>query len=274
MSILQAFVLGVLQGLTEFLPVSSSGHLVLARWLLGWDAGSTSLEQAFDVAVHVGTLVGASAFLRRDLARLARALGTSISRRSAARPEDRLPWLLALGSLPAAATGALLESTVTERSDAPWLVGVMLIIGGLLLWAADHRPAPRGFEHLTPRDATLIGVAQAIALQPGVSRSGATITAARALGYDRDGAARFSFLLSLPLIAGAGVFELMRLSTAGLAPGFGAALAVGAGTAAATSVVAVWSVLAVVRRRSFLPFVVYRVALGLAVVGLVLSPWR
>lgn len=276
MSLLHAVVLGVVQGLTEFLPVSSSGHLILARWLFGWNSGSGATDKAFDVAVHVGTLVGASWYLRDDLARLIAGVGRGLRRRgSKLRSADRLPWLLVLGSLPAAGTGAVLESTIKDRLGAPWLVAVMLIVGAGLLWLADRATSRRGFEDLSSRDAAMVGVAQAVALQPGVSRSGATLAAARALGYDRDSAARFSFLLSLPLIAGAGIYEALKLSSEGGVPdGLVAALVVGVATAGATSVLAVWGVLAIVRTRSFLPFIVYRVVVGFAVLIAIATPWR
>lgn len=266
MSILQAIVLGIVQGLTEFLPVSSSGHLILTRWLLGWDGAPASVEKAFDVAVHVGTLVGAGIYLRADLARLARGAFGLLRPAAQRRPEDRLPWLLVAATIPAAATGALLESTITDRLGAPWLVGLMLILGSALLFAADRLPERRTLDELNSRHALLVGAAQAIALQPGVSRSGATLTAARALGYERDAAARLSFLMSMPLIAGAGAYELVKLRGAGPLPdGFATTVAVGIAAAAVTSLVAVWLVLSVVRRRSFTPFVIYRVVVGVVV---------
>lgn len=224
------------------------------------------MEKAFDVAVHVGTLLGASIYLRSDLVRLARGAIAATRPSSRGRPETRLPWLLVLATLPAAVTGALLESTITDRLGTPWLVGVMLIFGAGLLFAADRLPVRRGLDELGTRHALLVGAAQAVALQPGVSRSGATLTVARALGYDRDSAARLSFLMSMPLIAGAGAYELVKLCGSGPLPdGFASTAAVGILAAAATSLVAVWLVLSVVRRKSFAPFVVYRVAAGLTV---------
>lgn len=269
MSILQAIVLGIVQGLTEYLPVSSSGHLILTRWLFGWDGGAASVEKAFDVAVHVGTLGGAGIYLRSDLARLVRSVLGAFRPAASRRPEDRLPWLLVAATIPAAVTGALLESTITNRLGAPWLVGLMLILGSALLFAADRLPARRTLDELDNRHALLVGAAQAIALQPGVSRSGATLTAARALGYERDAAARLSFLMSMPLIAGAGAYEWLRLRGAGPLPdGFATTVSVGIAAAAVTSLLAVWLVLSVVRRRSFTPFVIYRVAAGIAVLSI------
>ena len=274
MPLLHAIVLGIVQGLTEFLPVSSSGHLILTRWLFGWGTGDGGVDKAFDVAVHVGTLVGAAGFLRADLSRLGGAAWRSVRERRIGTHDDRMPWLLIVATVPAVVTGALLESTIAERLGVPWLVAVMLIVGSGLLWAADRFPERAGYGDLTMRHSTLIGLAQALALQPGVSRSGATLAAARSLGYNRDAAARFSFLLSLPLIAGAGLYEAYKLLGQDLPAGTGAALAVGVVAAAVTSVIAVWGVLAVVRRRSFLPFVVYRVAVGVVVLALLASPLR
>lgn len=276
MSILEAVVLGIVQGLTEFIPVSSSGHLILTRWLFGWDGGTASATKAFDVAVHVGTLVGATIYLRADLVRLARGALRGLRSPAGERsPDQRLPWLLAVATVPAVITGALLESTITDRLGAPWLVGLMLIVGASFLFVADRLAERRNIEDLGLRDALLIGAAQAAALQPGVSRSGATLTAARALGYDRDGAARLSFLMSMPLIAGAAGYELLKLRGADSLPaGFATTLAVGVTSAAVTSLLAVWLVLNIVRRRSFLPFVVYRLIAGLAVLAIAGLGWR
>jgi undecaprenyl-diphosphatase len=272
--ILHAVVLGLVQGATEFLPVSSSGHLILTRWLLGWELPTARLAKAYDVALHVGTLTGAIAYLRRDLARLARGALDSLRRRELRTPSQRLPWLIGVACVPAAVTGAAFESFVTDHLGEPWLVGVMLAVFGLLLLAADRVPERRGADTYSWRDALLVGGAQALALQPGVSRAGATMSAARALGFDRDAAARLSFIMGIPLIAGAALFEGVKVAGEGVDGDFLVAAAVGAGTAAVTAWVAVWAVLTVVRRRSFVPFVVYRVLAGAVVVLLAASPWR
>ena len=269
MTTLQAIVLGIVQGLTEFLPVSSSGHLILVRWLFGWESLDATAEKAFDVAVHVGTLVGASAFLRADIVRVLKGLARTARTRRLGDPHARLAWLLVIATLPAVVTGALLESTITDRFGSPSMVAVALIAGAVLLFIADRLVGRRDLEDLSTRHALAIGAAQAIALQPGVSRSGATLTASLALGYRRDDAARLSFLMSLPLIGGAAAYEAVRLRGETLPRGFLTSVAIGAGTAAVTSLVAVWVVLAVVRRRSFTPFVVYRVVAGAAVLALV-----
>ena len=274
MPILHAVVLGLIQGATEFLPVSSSGHLILTRWLLGWELPTAELAKAYDVALHVGTLTGAIAYLRRDLANLARGALDSLRRRELRTPFQRLPWLVAVACVPAALTGALFEDFITDHLGEPWVIGVMLAVFGLILLAADRVPERRGAEAFSWRDALLVGSAQALALQPGVSRAGATISAARGLGFDRDAAARLSFIMGIPLIAGAALFEGFNLAGEGVDGDFLVAAAVGAGTAAVTAWVAVWAVLTVVRRQSFLPFVTYRVLAGVAVVLVAATGWR
>jgi undecaprenyl-diphosphatase len=261
---LRAIVLALVQGVTEFVPVSSSGHLILARWALGWTLGSPAVEKAFDVAVHTGTLAGAAAYLRADLVGLARTAMTSVRRRKVLA-EERLPWLVVLSVIPAALTGALFEDVITDRLGAPWLVAVALVLLGATLWVADRRVSARPIDGLGWWDAALVGMAQAAALQPGVSRSGATMAAARALGFERDGAARLSFLMSIPLIAGAAGYEAVSLARVGVDRTTLAPMAFGAVAAAVTSLGAIWLVLGVVRTRSFRPFVVYRVLLGVAV---------
>lgn len=271
---IQATVLGVVQGLTEFLPVSSSGHLVLVRWLFGWTTGDLGLDKAFDVAVHVGTLAGAIAYLRADVAALARGALESVRMGRADTPVRRLPWLVAAAVAPAAITGVAFESAITERLGRPGLVAVMLVAFAFVLAAADRVPARRSLEGLDLRSALAVGAAQAVALQPGVSRSGVTMSMARVLGYDRDASARLSFLMALPLVAGAAAFEAVDLGGTALPDGFVAVLAVGSLSAAATAAASVWGLLALVRRRSFAPFVVYRVVLGIAVLVAIAAGWR
>lgn len=172
-SILHAIVLGVVQGLTEFLPVSSSGHLVLVPWLLGWNdfAGDESVQKAFDVALHLGTLVGAVAYFRSDIARLTRA-----ALRGPPHTDRRLAWLLVLSGAPAAVCGSLLADTIEQDTEEVWLVAVALIVGALALAWADGVLGRRTLDQVSARDAAVMGVGQALALQPGLSRSGVTIT--------------------------------------------------------------------------------------------------
>jgi undecaprenyl-diphosphatase len=211
-SILHAIVLGIVQGLAEYLPISSSGHLILVPWLLGWNdfAGDESLKKAFDVALHLGTLVGAVAYFRSDISRLARAAIAGPRGR-----DRRLAWLLVLSAVPAAIGGALLADTIENNTDQVWLVAVMLIVGALALAWADGVLGRRTIDEVSTRDAAVMGVGQALALQPGVSRSGVTMTLGRYMGLGRDPAVRFAFLMSLPITAAALVYKAVDVHAAG-----------------------------------------------------------
>jgi len=227
-------------------------------WLFGWEelTADPELQRSFDVALHLGTFVGAAVYFRRDLWRLA-------------TRQRRLGLLLGLSAVPAALTGVALESLVDEQLSAKWLIGVMLIVFGLVLAWADRLPGTREAGSFGPRDALLMGAAQAAALQPGVSRSGATMSMGRRIGFDRDGAARLSFLMSLPIIAGAGLFQGAQVvADGGLPPGVAPAFAWGMVTSGVTGFAAVWLLLRLVRTRTFTPFVVYRVLAGLFVLAL------
>jgi len=275
--ILHAIVLGIVQGLTEFLPVSSSGHLILVPWLFNWTelTSNPELNRTFDVALHIGTFVGAVAYFRADIARFAGAAWCSLRKRSVDHPDERMAWLLLLSSVPAALVGFVLDSTVEEHLGAEWLIGVMLVVFGLVLYWADRLPGDKGEESFGLRQALLMGAAQACALQPGVSRSGATISMGRKLGFTRDAAARLSFLMSLPIIGGVGVYKgLDVLAGDGIPAGFAPAFAWGMVASAITGFAAVWAILRLVRSRSFLPFVAYRVVVGTAVVGIAASSFR
>ncbi|MDP9070435.1 MAG: undecaprenyl-diphosphate phosphatase [Actinomycetota bacterium] len=276
MPLLHAIVLGVVQGLSEFLPISSSGHLVLVPWLFGWTelTGNPELKRTFDVALHVGTFVGAAAYFRRDLVAYAGAALRSLRRRSVEGDDERLAWLLLASSLPAALVGAVLDTFVEEQLGAEWLIGVMLVVFGLVLLWADRLRGTRQADAFRLRDALLMGTAQACALQPGVSRSGATISMGRWLGFDRAAAARLSFLMSLPIIGGAGLYKGVDVAAEGIPAGFGPAFAWGMLASGVTGFLAVWMLLRFVTTRSFLPFVAYRVVVGAAVVAIAASPFR
>jgi undecaprenyl-diphosphatase len=276
--IVHAVVLGVVQGLTEFFPVSSSGHLILVPWLFRWSdlTANSDLNKTFDVALHVGTFVGAAAYLAPDLGRLASAGIRSIRRRRVKEPDERLAWLLLLSSIPGAAAGALGESWIERTLGNEWLIGINLIVFGLLLGAVDrYCRAKRAAGDFGPRDAATMGILQALALSPGVSRSGVTITGGRWLGFERDAAARLSFLMSLPIIGGAAVYKGAKvLAHGGLPAGTGGAFVAGTLASAVTGGLAVWATLRYVRTHSFNPFVAYRLAAGVAVVGLVATGAR
>ena len=204
MPILHAIVLGIVQGLSEFLPISSSGHLIVVPWLFEWDdfAGDASLQKTFDVALHIGTLIGVIAYFRRDLGRLI--IDGLTKPRSR---EGKLAWWIAASAVPAAITGALFADTIEEELGQIWLIGLMLIFWGLVLAWADARPGGRPVDEVRFRDVMWMGAGQAIALQPGVSRSGVTMTAGRVVGLGRDAAARIAFLMSVPITAGAVLFK-------------------------------------------------------------------
>jgi len=277
--VLHAIVLGIVQGLSEFLPISSSGHLILVPWLFGWEeltgAANADFNRTFDVALHLGTFVGAAAYFRADLARLARAAWASFRARRVETADQRLAWLLTLSAVPGATVGAVLESTVGDRLGQIWLIAVLLIVFGLVLVVVDRLPGDRVIEQFRFRDAAVMGMCQAVALAPGVSRSGITITSGRILGFERDAAARISFLMSLPIIAGAAVYQGAQVVAAGGLPaGVLPAFAWGILASGVTGAIAVWLVLKVVRTRSFLPFVIYRVVAGLAVLGLLATSFR
>jgi undecaprenyl-diphosphatase len=270
--ILHAIILGIVQGLTEFLPISSSGHLILVPWLFGWDdfAGNPGLDKTFDVALHIGTLVGAVAYFRHDLVRLGAA-----AFRQPRSPDGRLAWLLLASTVPAAITGALLADFIEEETGAVWLIGIMLIVFGLILYWADRLPGDRPIGEYRLKDALTMGVGQALALQPGVSRSGVTITVGRMRRFNRDAAARISFLMSLPIIAGAIVFSGVDvLGEGGIPQDFVAPFLWGIVASGVSGWFAVWATLKIVRTHSFTPFVIYRVVLGVLVLVLAATPWR
>ena len=276
MPILHAVVLGLVQGLSEFLPISSSGHLLLVPWLFDWnDFDSESVEKAFDVALHIGTLVAVIAYFRHDLVVYVREGLRAVFRRD--RPvttEGRIAWLLMLSTVPAAAVGALFESQIDEQLGTPTIIGVSLILGGLLLAWADRAAGTRVVEDYTVKDAVIVGAAQALALNPGTSRSGITITAARFRHFDRDAAARLSFLMMIPVTGGAVVFKMAGLAADGIPDDLVVPMIVGIVTSGIAGWIAVWGTLTIVRTHSFTPFVIYRVLLGVAVLVIVATGWR
>jgi undecaprenyl-diphosphatase len=276
--VLHAIVLGITQGLSEFLPISSSGHLILVPWLFGWKEltgpENADFNKTFDVALHVGTIAATLLYFRKDLFRFAVAAVASIRQRAITTTDQRMAWLLLLSAVPGAIVGAGLEGFINEHLGQIWLIAVMLIVFGLVLLVADRLPSNLNEGDYGPRQALIMGLAQAAALSPGVSRSGITITAGRFLGFDRNAAARLSFLMSMPITGGAALYKGAELAVDGLPPGMAPAFFWGIVASAVTGLAAVWLVLTVVRTRSFRPFVAYRVAAGLAVLALLASPWR
>jgi undecaprenyl-diphosphatase len=256
---LQDVLLGILQGLGEFLPISSSAHLILVPWLLGWAEHSLAL----DVALHVGTLVAVLAAFFGDWVRL---FGGALRGAAKGNPfgneDGRLLGLLAIASLPGGVAGLLLEKRADTLFRDPALVATVLAVFGVLLYFADRKgDGGKSLSNLSLRDAVLIGLCQSLAVVPGVSRSGITISAALLLSYPREASARFSFLLSTPIILGAAALKVPGL----LRHGDRAGVLLGIGASALVGLVAIRFLLSYVRKHSYLPFAAYRILLGLLV---------
>jgi undecaprenyl-diphosphatase len=267
-TLVQALVMGIVQGLTEFLPVSSSGHLIIVPFLLGWnDPFINSI--AFSVMLHIGTLIALLVYFRADWLRLVPAGFATIRDRSfRGDPDRRLAWLLVAATIPAAIAGSLLSDTVEKAVRSPGIVAVTLVIGAVILWLADRWGArTKGVEDVSFPLAFGIGVAQAVALVPGISRSGISISAARFAGLDREAAARFSFLMATPIVIGAAIFEIKKLVSgeAGVAIQLGPLL-VGMTAAFVAGVLAIGVMLRYLRTRSLTIFVVYRLIVAAVVV--------
>ncbi len=277
MTILQAIILGIVQGLTEFLPISSSGHLLIVPWLFNWHflLDNPELNKTFDVALHLGTFVAVVIYFWREIGRLLSAWVRSMTRRSLADPEARLAWFLVVSTIPAAFLGVAFESFIEERLGKPWIIAIMMIVFALVMYTVDHLARlDRDLEALTWTDAILIGIAQAFALCPGVSRSGITMMTGMALRLDRESAARYSFLLSIPVIGGAAAYKGLQVAQDGLPAGTAAPFAVGIAAAALSGFAAIWFLLAYLKRHSFDLFVIYRIAIGVGMLILIISGVR
>jgi undecaprenyl-diphosphatase len=264
MQIIEPAIFGAVQGLAEFLPISSSGHLLLLHSVTHFSVGS---DLTFDVALHVGTLVALIAYFWRDFLRILGAWLGSF-RRWDVRTDvnQRLAWLLVLASIPGALAGAVLESKAETIFRAPALTAVVLIGVGILLWAADRFVGQRdGIENVGWKQALAIGVAQAVAIVPGVSRSGATIAVGRALKMTREAAARFSFYMSAPIIAGAVLKKAFELRNVTFSSQQQWDFLIGAAVAAIVGYLAIRILLRFISRHSYSIFMWYRVLLGVIV---------
>jgi undecaprenyl-diphosphatase len=273
----QALALGLVQGLTELLPISSSGHLILVPWVADWRylQADDDFNQTFDVALHLGTLVAVAVYFRRDIALLVTAGVRSLRRRRAEEPSARVAWYIVVATIPAAIAGALGDEFIVERLGEPWQIAILLAVFAVVLWIADRSRAERRIGDLTLRDAVTIGLAQALALAPGVSRSGVTISAGRFLRLDRDSAARFSFLLLVPATLGAVVWKgVTDVLLADLPPGSTGPFVVGTIAAAVSGLFAIWALLGYVRRRTYTVFVVYRLIAAAVVLLLIATGVR
>jgi undecaprenyl-diphosphatase len=264
--LLQAVVLGMLQGLTEFLPISSSAHLRIFPDLFGWgDPGA-----AFTAVIQIGTELAVLLYFRKDIWRIG-----SAWLRSLVRPEyrghldARMGWFIIIGSVPIVVLGVLLKETIEHDFRNLWIIGTTLIVLGIVLGIADRLGSrDKRIKHLTLRDAVLMGLAQAMALVPGVSRSGATLSMGRMLGYEREAATRYAFLLAIPAVIGAGLFELQEIPRGENIYGWGPTI-VATVVSFVVGYAAIAWLLRYITTHSYAPFVVYRVALGTATLVLV-----
>jgi len=272
MELFAAALLGVVQGLTEFLPISSSAHLILVPWLLGWKPDRI----VFDVSLHVGTAVAILAYFWRDWVELVtEAIRGILAGKPLANPKRRLAWYLFVGTLPAGIVGLLFENDVETRLRSPLItVATLAILGGFLYLSERVSRRDRSLEQFTWADSIWIGLSQALALIPGVSRSGITISTAMLRNAERASAARFSFLLATPVIVGAGMFEGWRLVKAIRVPAQAAGaladtgaidwavLAIGVSCAAVTGFLCIRYFLRYLQTKTFIPFVIYRLVLA------------
>jgi undecaprenyl-diphosphatase len=267
-SVLEAIVLGIVQGLTEFLPISSTAHLRIVPAFAGWeDPGA-----AFTAVVQLGTMAAVLLYFREDLVRIGRAWLRSLRDRAVRRELDaRLGWYIVLGTIPIGIFGLAFEDPIENGARDLYLISIALIVFGLVLLAAEEVGRKnRSIEHMNRRDGIFIGIAQAFALVPGVSRSGATISAGLFRGFDRPSAARYSFLLSVPAVVLSGLFEFVSIldGSEDTQVGLGA-LAVATALAFVVGYASIAFLLRYVARHSTIVFVVYRVALGVLVLVLV-----
>jgi undecaprenyl-diphosphatase len=276
--VLQAALMGILQGLTEFIPVSSSAHLELAPWIAGWPANGLMGSLSFDVFLHLGTLVALLGYFGRDWLRLVGAAVASVrERRIGADPDRRLAWLLAAATVPAALIGFVGEDLIddvlhADNDGVRLAIAGFLVLGAVALWLADRLGSRRReIDGLDAPSALTIGLSQALALLPGISRSGATITAGLALGLTRESAARFSFLLATPITLGAGLYGSRKLLDVSHTGTEWFAIAAGFIAAAVSGMLAIGFLLSWLRSRSVTVFSIYRLLFAGLIVVLVMA---
>lgn len=256
MGLIEIIVLAILQGLTEFLPISSSAHLILPSKILGWE----DQGQAFDVAVHAGSLFAVVLYFRKEITEMAISWGMSFTGKH--DNDSRLAWLIALGSIPAGLIGFLLDDFIEANLRSTTVIATTTIVFGLLLWYVDNVAKQIKDEYqVTLKNVLVIGFAQVLALLPGTSRSGITITAGLMVGLTRKAAARFSFLLSIPLIAGAGAYKAYKL-TQQVGPVDWASIGLGTFLSFISAYACIHYFLILVEKIGMLPFVIYRLVLG------------
>lgn len=273
----QALVLGVVQGLTELLPISSSGHLILVPWLGDWTylEQHDAFNQTFDVALHLGTLVAVVAYFWSDIVALVAAWLRTLRTRSLSEPDGKVAWIVFVATIPAAVIGFALEDPIANHMGEPWQIAILMAVFALVLWWADRRPMTRATHELSLKEGFGVGIAQSIALMPGVSRSGITISAARYLGLDRDASARLSFLLLVPTVLGAVLLKGVKDVLLGDLPsGWVGPFVVGTIAAAGAGLLAIQWLLGYVRRHDYTLFVAYRLCLAAAIMLVILTGAR
>jgi undecaprenyl-diphosphatase len=273
----QALALGATQGFSELLPISSSGHLILVPWLADWKylESHPDFNKTFDVALHLGTLVAVVAYFWADVLIYLRAFIKAVGARAIRTDDERLAVGIAIATVPAAIAGALGESAIEDHLGQPWQICISLAFFAILLYVADRQPQEATLKDLGLKRSILIGVSQILALMPGVSRSGITITTGRFSHLNRDAAARFSFLLLIPIVFGAVVYKgLKHVVLNPLPAGSTGPFVVGTIAAAAVGLVAIDLLLGYVRRHDYTPFVVYRLVVAAFIVVVIVSGWR
>jgi undecaprenyl-diphosphatase len=264
MSIFQALILGIVQGLTEYIPVSSTAHLILVPWLLGWDF-SQETKFVFDVLVQWGTLIGVLIYFRRDILAILRAVVNGLlQRKPLGTLEARMGWLVIIATIPAVIAGVLFKKYIEQLYSLYLVIAVVMILGGFLMMAAERwGKRQRGVGKMTVADSFIIGLWQVLAMIPGVSRSSATISGAMLRDFTREDAARFSFLMSIPALLGAGVVALKDLfEVQGLLATLAAPLAVGFIAAAISGYLSIRWLLGYLKSRPLNRFILYRFAFG------------
>jgi len=270
MPVVQALILGIVQGLTEFLPISSSAHLIIIPWLFGWDDGGLT----FDVALHVGTLAAVLIYFFKDWVQIiAHGFGISVGHDSGLAKNRGLLWLLAVGTIPGAIAGALFEKQAEHAFRSPLVIAATMVVFGALLWLADSiGRKQKDIAHVSIFDSMAVGLAQALAIIPGVSRSGVTMTAGLFRNLDRTTAARFSFLLSTPIIAGAAAKKFYDVSKhgGGIPHDMQLAFIVGILASAITGCLTIAFFLNFLRHRSLATFVWYRIIFGIVIAAIAL----
>jgi undecaprenyl-diphosphatase len=273
----QALVLGLVQGFTELLPISSSGHLILVPWVGDWTylREHEEFNKTFDVALHLGTLVAVVAYFWRDLVGYVVAWFRSVRRQAVETQDEKVAWIIVVATIPAALIGAAFQTVIEDRLGEPWQISILMGVFALVLFWADRRPERKDIGDLSVRQGLLVGLAQSVALAPGVSRSGITISAGRFLGLNRDAAARLSFLLLVPITLGAVLLKGYSDVLKGELPhGWVGPFVVGTVASAGAGLLAINWLLGYVRGHNYTVFVVYRVVLAIVILLVIASGVR